>query len=192
MQRFVLANVLHALSEFAVCCWGNCIAKDAMEAQSSGGPARPRPQAFLQVDLRGKGRVLGAQVAAAQQSLSAVSSQEYSEGLRRGVAAVSSGLPASLRERLAGAARGQRRSVPPIQRKVHHVACPEDLLECSLGALEDGELEGDSSEKDSLNLESLHGLLLDHKALLESVLAELQKVGSGIWLWGRQCRRWQR
>ena len=49
-----------------------------MEAESSGGRARPSPLAFLQADLSGKGRILGAQVAAGQPAESAISSQEGS------------------------------------------------------------------------------------------------------------------
>ena len=152
-----------------------------MEAESSGGRARPSPLAFLQADRSGKGRILGAQVAAGQPAESAISSQEHTDGLRRGVAALSSHLPFSLRQEVAARARGQRRVSPPSQREVHYVSCPDDVLECTLGALEDADCEGDPLERGAEVLETLEVLFMNQMAVLDKI-TELKEVGAGAWL----------
>jgi hypothetical protein len=60
-------------------------------------------------------------------------------------------------------------------------------MECALGALEDGEVEGASSEEDADVLDALQSMLSDYKALLESFLAEAQKVGNGLAFTGSSC-----
>ena len=149
-----------------------------MEAESSGARAKARPQAWLQADISGKGRILGAQVAAGQRSESTVSSQEHTEGLRRGVAALSSRLPSSIMQRIAAGTRGHARASPST--RVHYVSCPDDVLECTVEALENGECEGNTSDKGAEVLDRLDNLVSYFWAFADSLI-DVQKVSGGVW-----------